>query len=175
MRYSFIIIIIWGLVMAQLFELKCDGDTEQIAFDGYIFGSPYDKVNGTTSWRCTAQCGLYVNTTCNDGQLQFHSFGRNKSKHDLTKHHSKINEQQIAYRGFRDALSINIRSNKGISTANEYFEQTRRERPYFIKQIKGFDTWKVHIYKIKNEFGTPKTPFDPTEIYFAMEDFPEYA
>eukprot|EP01084_Bolivina_argentea_P146529 256533_1 len=160
--------IIWVGAMAQLLELQCGGDKRQVAYDGYVSNYYRDTSSGAESWRCQSRCGLNINTICNDGKLQFDSFGkRSKQEHDFAKPHTKIDSEDVARRGFKVALENKIRGNKGKSTANEYFAAVRREHPYFVDHVKGFESWRNFIYAIKDEYGPPKTPYDPAEIEWA--------
>eukprot|EP01083_Nonionella_stella_P281527 957932_1 len=159
-----------------LVELPQDGKHKQIAFNGYAFQLLYPKQNGSCTWRCSAQCGLLLNTTVDcDGAVQFESFGNKTDVHDFNKAcHSIIGPKELAFRGFKEALTQTIRANNGKDTAHHYFELTRRAHPYWVQYVKGFNTWKGHIYKIKGEYGAPKTPADPASIESAMNEHEEY-
>eukprot|EP01083_Nonionella_stella_P139711 426779_1 len=81
-----------------LVELPQDGKHKQIAFNGYAFQLLYPKQNGSCTWRCSAQCGLLLNTTVDcDGAVQFESFGNKTDVHDFNKAcHSIIGPKELA-------------------------------------------------------------------------------
>eukprot|EP01083_Nonionella_stella_P281526 957927_1 len=79
-----------------LVELPQDGKHKQIAFNGYAFQLLYPKQNGSCTWRCSAQCGLLLNTTVDcDGAVQFESFGNKTDVQILTKQNDKKNVNPV--------------------------------------------------------------------------------
>eukprot|EP01083_Nonionella_stella_P281525 957924_1 len=99
-----------------LVELPQDGKHKQIAFNGYAFQLLYPKQNGSCTWRCSAQCGLLLNTTVDcDGAVQFESFGNKTDVHDFNKAcHSIIGPKELAFRGFKEALTSDHRGDKNV-------------------------------------------------------------